>query len=136
MVSFASLPLYSRGNSPRHSLYRRLSGPREVWTLREKNPLPKIEPRPLGRPARSIVLPTQLSRLYRPEMGTSSIDWTQLRFYLKPETESSLRNVVLKINRTVFLDKDKTMDNVQKHNICTIISKYIIYIKYRLHKVL
>jgi hypothetical protein len=36
------------------------------------------------------------------------------------ETESSLRNVVFwKINRMVFLDTDKTMDNVQKHNICT-----------------
>jgi hypothetical protein len=43
-----------------------------------------------------------------PEIGTSSIDWTQLsKFYLKKDTESSLRNVVfLKINRTVFLDKD------------------------------
>jgi hypothetical protein len=28
------------------------------------------------------------------------------------ETESSLRNVV-------FLDKDGTMDNAQKHNMCT-----------------
>jgi hypothetical protein len=28
-------------------------------------------------------------------MGASSIDWTQLgRFYLKTETESSLRNVI------------------------------------------
>jgi hypothetical protein len=38
------------------------------------------------------------------EIGTSSVDWTQLnRFYLKTETESSLRNVVFwKINRTVF----------------------------------
>jgi hypothetical protein len=56
-----------------------------------------------------------------PEIGTSSIDWAQLsRFYLKTETEYSLRNVVLwKINKTVFLDKDRTMDNVQKHNICT-----------------
>jgi hypothetical protein len=58
-----------------------------------------------------------------PEIGSSSIDWAQLsRFYLKTETESSLRNVVFwKINRTVFLDKDKIMDNVQKHNTCTII---------------
>jgi hypothetical protein len=57
-----------------------------------------------------------------PEIGTSSIDWTQLsRFYLKTETESSLRNVVfLKRNRTTFFDKDKTMDNVQKCNICSI----------------
>jgi hypothetical protein len=56
-----------------------------------------------------------------PEIGTSSIDWAQMsRFYLKTERESSLRNVVFwKINRTVFLDKDKTMDNVHKHIICT-----------------
>jgi hypothetical protein len=55
-----------------------------------------------------------------PEIGTSSVDWVQLsRFYLKTETESSLRNVVFwKISRTVFLDKDRTMDNVQQHNIC------------------
>jgi hypothetical protein len=45
-----------------------------------------------------------------PETGTSSIDGAQLsRFYLKTETESSLRNVVVsRINRTVFLDKDRT----------------------------
>jgi hypothetical protein len=48
-----------------------------------------------------------------PEIGTSSIDWAQLsRFYLKTETESSLRNVV-------FLHKGRTMDNGQQHNICT-----------------
>jgi hypothetical protein len=41
------------------------------------------------------------------------------RFYLKTETDSSLRNFVFsKINRTVFLDKARTMDNVQKQNIC------------------
>jgi hypothetical protein len=56
-----------------------------------------------------------------PEIRTSSIDWAQLnRFHLKTETESSLRNVVFwKINRMVFLGKDRTMGNVQKHNICT-----------------
>jgi hypothetical protein len=56
-----------------------------------------------------------------PEIRTSSIDWAHLsRLYLKTETESTLRNVVFwKINRTVFLDKERTMDNVQKHNICT-----------------
>jgi hypothetical protein len=56
-----------------------------------------------------------------PEIGTSSIDWAQLRkFYLKTETECSLRNVVFcNINRTLFLDKYRTMDNVLKHNICT-----------------
>jgi hypothetical protein len=38
-----------------------------------------------------------------PEIGTSSIDWAQLsRYYQKTKTESSVRNVVLKINRTVF----------------------------------
>jgi hypothetical protein len=46
-----------------------------------------------------------------PETETSSIDWVQLsRFYLKTETESSLRNVVL--------NKNRAMDNVQKYNIC------------------
>jgi hypothetical protein len=55
-----------------------------------------------------------------PETGTSSVDLAQQsRFYLKTATESSLRNAVFpKINRTVFLDKDRTMDDVQKHNIC------------------
>jgi hypothetical protein len=55
-----------------------------------------------------------------PEIGTSSIDWAQLsRFYLKTETESSLRNVVFcKINRTVFLDKTR----------CRIISRNIIFV--------
>jgi hypothetical protein len=38
-----------------------------------------------------------LGIIHRPEVGTSSIHWAQLsRFYLKTETESSLRNVVLK----------------------------------------
>jgi hypothetical protein len=47
-----------------------------------------------------------------PEIGTSSIERAQLsRFHLKTETESSLRNVV-------FLNKNRTMDNVQKHNVC------------------
>jgi hypothetical protein len=56
-----------------------------------------------------------------PEIGTSSIDWAQLsRCYLKTEIEPSLRNIVLcNINRAVFLDKDRTMDNVQKHKNCT-----------------
>jgi hypothetical protein len=56
-----------------------------------------------------------------PEIGTISIDWAQLnRFHLKTETQSSLRNAVYcNINRKVFLDKDRTMDNVQKHNIYT-----------------
>jgi hypothetical protein len=52
--------------------------------------------------------------------GTSCIDWAQLsRFYLKTETESSFRKVVFwKMNRMVFLDKDRTVDNVQKRSIC------------------
>jgi hypothetical protein len=38
------------------------------------------------------------------------------RFYLKMEEESRLQNVVIfNINRMEFLDKDRTMDNVQKH---------------------
>jgi hypothetical protein len=59
-----------------------------------------------------------------PEIGTSSIDWAKLsRFYLKTETETSLRNVVFcNINRTTYSDKCRTMDNVQKHYIC---NKYI-----------
>jgi hypothetical protein len=55
-----------------------------------------------------------------PEIGTSSIDWAQLsRFHLKTEWESSLRNVVLKYKQEGVLDKNKAMDNVQKHNICS-----------------
>jgi hypothetical protein len=43
---------------------------------------------------------------------SGDIDWAQLsRVYLKTETESRLRNFVL--------NKNRTMDNVQKHNICT-----------------
>jgi hypothetical protein len=59
----------------------------------------------------------------RPEIKTGSIDWAQLsRLYLKTVTDCIFRNVVFwKINRTVFLDKDRTMDNVQKHNIFTLI---------------
>jgi hypothetical protein len=49
------------------------------------------------------------------------------RFYLKTEIESSLRNVVLKINMTVFLDKDRTTENVQKHNICTNVPCHVMY---------
>jgi hypothetical protein len=62
-------------------------------------------------------------------MGTSSIDWAQLiRFYLKKETGSSLRNVVFcYINRTMFLDIDRTMDNVQK---------LIFVLMHRRHKLL
>jgi hypothetical protein len=49
-----------------------------------------------------------------------------LVFYLKTETEYSFRNVVFcNINRTVFLDKDRTIDNVQKHNICTVVFCWI-----------
>jgi hypothetical protein len=50
-----------------------------------------------------------------PEIGTSSIDWAhQNRFHLKTETESSLRNVVLKYkqNGVLLVDKNRTMDNV------------------------
>jgi hypothetical protein len=52
-------------------------------------------------------------------MGTSSIDWAQLcRFYLKTEIECSLRNVVLNKKQDGVLNKNRTMDNVPKHNSC------------------
>jgi hypothetical protein len=57
-----------------------------------------------------------------PEVGNSSIDWAQLStFYLKTETESSLRNVFLNINRA--------MGNVQKHNIYICVVIVILYNK-------
>jgi hypothetical protein len=44
-----------------------------------------------------------------PKIETSSIDWSQLsRLHLYTETESSLQNIVL--------NKNRTMDNVQKRN--------------------
>jgi hypothetical protein len=44
------------------------------------------------------------------EFVLQSGDWTQLStFHMKTETQSSLRNV---------LNKNRTMDNVQKHNNC------------------
>jgi hypothetical protein len=59
------------------------------------------------------VKPTQLGPIDKPSP------------YLR--TESSLRNFVFwNINRTVFLDKNKTIDNVQKHNICTNVPSTII----------
>jgi hypothetical protein len=62
------------------------------------------------------VKPTHLSPINRASPYFRTIG---SGFYLKTETESSLQNVVFwKINRTVSLDKDRTMDNVQKHNIC------------------
>jgi hypothetical protein len=68
-----------------------------------------------------------------PEIGTSCIHWAQLsRFYQTTETESSLRNIRFwKINRTVILDQGRTMDNVQKHNICTssYSSSFVIFVK-------
>jgi hypothetical protein len=39
---------------------------------------------------------------------------------MRTERESSLRNVVLKNNQDGVLDKDETMDSVQKCNICTL----------------
>jgi hypothetical protein len=60
-----------------------------------------------------ILSPSSGKTYSGPEIGASSIYWIQLsRFYLRTETESSLRNVVF------FLKMDKTMDNVQKHNTC------------------
>jgi hypothetical protein len=55
-----------------------------------------------------------LDIILSPEIRPSSIDWVRLiRFYLKTETESSLRNVVFwKINRTEFLGKDRVSRNI------------------------
>jgi hypothetical protein len=61
------------------------------------------------------------------EIGTSSVDWAQLtRFHLKTDTESSLRNVVLKYKQAGVLYENKTTDNIQKYNICTSISIFFI----------
>jgi hypothetical protein len=53
-----------------------------------------------------------------PCLRTESVDGAQLSG-LRPKTttESSLRNVVL--------NKNRTMDNVQKHSNCTVIRSYI-----------
>jgi hypothetical protein len=57
------------------------------------------------------------------DIESSSIDWAQLsRFYLKTETEFSLRNVVL--------NKNRTLTNVQKH----IYMKYQQLLLYSTHK--
>jgi hypothetical protein len=45
-----------------------------------------------------------------PERETSSVNWAQLRFHLKTETEFSLRNVMC------VLSKNRGMYNVQKHD--------------------
>jgi hypothetical protein len=53
--------------------------------------------------------PVHRASPYSPEIGTRSIDWAQLsRLHLNTETESSLQNGVL--------NKNRTMDNVQKRN--------------------
>jgi hypothetical protein len=56
------------GSSTRYPLYKRLGEPQDLYGYygEEKNllPLPEIEPRFLGRPARSLVdVPTELSPL-------------------------------------------------------------------------
>jgi hypothetical protein len=40
------------------------------------------------------------------------------------DTKSSLRNIVLKNTQDVVLDKDKTIDNVQKHNLSTMLHRH------------
>jgi hypothetical protein len=42
------------------------------------------------------------------------------------ETESSPGNVVLKYELDGVLDKNRTMDNVQKHNISTPLMTYVL----------
>lgn len=68
------------------------------------------------------------------KVETSSVDWAKpSRFYLMMETECSIRNVFRKINRTVFLSKDRKKNNVQKHNVGTkqISSSQVTYQKGR-----
>jgi hypothetical protein len=59
-VSFTPLLLYSQGNRPRYTLYRRLSGPqsRSGHHGREKNllPLPGIESRYLSHPSHILAI--------------------------------------------------------------------------------
>jgi hypothetical protein len=63
----------------------------------------------IGFCLRLEVKPTQLDPI---DIATKYIDWIQLsRFYLKTETESSLRNVAT-------LNKHRTTDNDQKYKIC------------------
>jgi hypothetical protein len=59
----------------------------------------------------NILCSSHLIMPHSPKTRSSSIDWAQLsRFHLKTETESCLRNIVL--------NKNRTMDNVQRHNSC------------------
>jgi hypothetical protein len=91
----------------------------------------------IGFCLRLQVKPTQCSPIDRASPYLlCPIDWAQLsRFYLKTETESSLQIVVFcNIKRTVILDKDRTMDNVQKYNIYSNVPSsqilHLIYTKY------
>jgi hypothetical protein len=69
----------------------------------------KVTVRTTTRYILHLVYISYLALVLYPKIGSSSIDWPQLsRFYLKTETESILRNVILNTNRT--------MDNVQKRN--------------------
>jgi hypothetical protein len=54
------------------------------------------------------------------ETGTSCIDWAQLsRFYLKTGRVQSPKRCVLKYKQDSVLNKNRTMDIVQKHHIRT-----------------
>jgi hypothetical protein len=66
MVSFTLLPLYLRGKSPRRPLEEAVWLTEPLSTLWEKKhmPLPEIEPRLLGRSARSLLTTsTELPRV-------------------------------------------------------------------------
>jgi hypothetical protein len=59
MVSITPWPLYPLGKGPRYPLDRRLVGPQSRVDAVEKRtflPVPGLELRPLGRPARSMSL--------------------------------------------------------------------------------
>jgi hypothetical protein len=60
---------------------------------------------------------------------TLCIDWAQLsRFYLKTETIQAPKRCVLKNKHDGVLDQDRTMDNVQKHNIYTDTVVFFIFV--------
>jgi hypothetical protein len=85
VVSFTSWPLYSQSKTPWYPLDRSLRGPESRSRPYERRllPLPEIEPRFFGSPARSLVaIPTETSTLIgwiESEEGLSSSRITVLQ---------------------------------------------------------
>jgi hypothetical protein len=57
----------------------------------------------------------------RPELETTSIDWAQMSRFLPEDGRrfQSPKRVLKNKHGAVFLDKDRTMEKVQKYNIYT-----------------